>query len=105
MSDPRDPNAPREPYNEFGDKRMDYDRVADARTGAPWGWIAGGAIVALLILVFAFGTGSDRTATNTQSPATTTGQSPRTPAENTGRAPATPPAQNTPRPPAQTPPQ
>jgi hypothetical protein len=54
----------------------DYrDPMTDARpwSNATWGWIAGLAIAAL-VLIFAFGTGGDRVATDTKSPPATTGQ-------------------------------
>jgi hypothetical protein len=44
-------------------------------SNATWGWIAGIAIV-VLVLIFAFGTGGDRVATDTKSPPATTGQRP-----------------------------
>ena len=68
MTDYRDPNY-RDP------SRPGYrDPVTDAQpwSNATWGWIAGIAVV-VLVLIFAFGTGGERVA-DTKSPPATTGQ-------------------------------
>jgi len=70
MTDYRDPNY-RDPT------RPDRDPLGGAQpwSNATWGWIAGIAIV-VLVLIFAFGTGGDRVATDNKSPPATTGQRP-----------------------------
>jgi hypothetical protein len=104
MSNIHDPN------NDVRDKQAPYREIdAQPERGGLWGWIAGGVVIALLILVFAFGTGSgDKTASNPAAPNTATrtvppatpGQTrtPMTPSENTGRAPSAPAAPSTPAP-------
>jgi hypothetical protein len=92
MSDPRhrDPKYDPPPLRE---DEIRSRRVSElASSNAMWGWIAGGVIVALvLIFVFARGPGSDTAATNTTvpSPPATTGQAPRpapaTPGQGTAR--------------------
>jgi hypothetical protein len=68
MTDYRDPSHRGE---------RDADRYSDSQpwSAATWGWIAGIAVV-VLILIFVFGTGGDteRTATDTGAPPATTGQ-------------------------------
>jgi len=65
MTDYRDPNRP--PYR-------DPDlSTAQPWSNATWGWIAGIAVV-VLVLIFAFGSGSDRMATDKGSPPATAGQ-------------------------------
>ncbi len=70
MTDPRD----------FG-RRLDMDgRMEPERTGSPtpWGWIAGGVFIAVLLaLVFAGGDGTKTARVQTNPPATT-GMAPRT---------------------------
>jgi hypothetical protein len=91
MSDMRDPLNPRDPMGT--ETRYGTDRDPNS-----WGWILGGlvAVAVVLAVLFSFRTG-DETASNSTSPAATTGQSsapstgPATanrptpaPAENTG---------------------
>lgn len=91
MADPRDP------YNPLPEQRDRMYEDAGARGGAPWMWIAGGVAVVLLIMVFAFssGTNGDRTAQNTPPASSSQGTAPpstsRAP-ENTGAAPTSKPA-------------
>ena len=73
MTDYRDPNY-RDPVDR---EYRDPDVAADSESwsGASWGWIAGFAVVAL-VLIFAFTAGrdGDRTARDMANPPTTTGQ-------------------------------
>jgi hypothetical protein len=62
MTDFRDPNRP-----DYRDPQLSTD--AQPWSSATWGWIAGIAIV-VLVLIFAFGTGSDRVADTTSPPGT-----------------------------------
>jgi len=64
MTDYRDPN-----YRDPNRPGLD----AQPWSNATWGWIAGIA-AAVLVLIFAFGGGSDRVATDQTSPPATTGQ-------------------------------
>jgi hypothetical protein len=100
MSDPRytDPRLSDPPLRD--DTQLERVKELDRSGNAMWGWIAGGAVLAL-ILVFVFARGPDATntaTTNMDRPAATTGTSaPRMPAETTGQA--TPrPAPSTPAP-------
>ena len=70
MTDYRDPNY-RDPNRPI---YRDPD-PADAQpwSNATWGWIAGIAVV-VLVLIFAFGTGGEKVATDKTSPPATTGQ-------------------------------
>jgi hypothetical protein len=105
MTDYRDPNY-RDPAR--SDYRDDPNLAtsSDSWSTATWGWIAGIAVVAL-VLIFAFSGGrdADRTATDTAVPPSTTGQRIAPPAPSSGlntdapamnrpapMAPATPPA-------------
>jgi len=96
MTDYRDPNyrdPDRPPYRD-----PDVSPAARPWSNATWGWIAGIAVVVLL-LIFAFGSGSDRVATDKNSPPATTGQRTVPPPGGTGpksEAPSNQPA--TPRP-------
>jgi hypothetical protein len=83
MTDYRDPNRP-----DYRDPNRQMD--GQGWSTATWGWIAGIAIV-VLILVFAFGIGGndERVATDTKSPATTGQRSPP-PAPPTGAQPEAP---------------
>ena len=86
MTDYRDPQRP------------DYrDADQQAWSTATWGWIAGIAIV-VLVLIFAFGIGgnSERAATDTGNPPATTGQ--RLPPAPPAGAPNDAPSQNRPMP-------
>jgi hypothetical protein len=65
MSDPRD-----------FDRRLEMERIS---APTPWGWIAGGVfIIVLLALVFAGGDGTQTARDDTASPPTTTGMAPKT---------------------------
>src|SRR3954447_12565012 len=99
MTDYRDPNS-RDPYRD--PLRTDPSVPPDGQpwSNATWGWIAGIAVV-VLVLIFAFGRGGDQIATDTQVPSTTTGQrtlpppatAPKSDAPTMNRpAPAAPPA-------------
>jgi hypothetical protein len=68
MTDYRDPNL-------RGDRDLDRRMNAGPWSAATWGWIAGIAVV-VLILILVFGTGGDteRIATDTAKPPATTGQ-------------------------------
>ncbi len=94
MSDYRDPQY-RDP-NLPGYRDPEVVRSSDQWWSATtWGWIAGIAVVAL-VLVFAFG-GNERTATDTTNPPATTGQ--RTlPAPPARGPPAEAPSMNRPAP-------
>ena len=70
MTDYRDPNY-RDPNRPYRDPDLSTD--AQPWSNATWGWIAGIAVV-VLVLIFAFGTGPERVATDTTSPPATTGQ-------------------------------
>ena len=73
MTDYRDPNY-RDPVRpEYRDPDMPAE--SGSWSGAAWGWIAGIALVAL-VLIFAFSGGRDanRTARDSNAPPTTTGQ-------------------------------
>jgi hypothetical protein len=101
MTDYRDPNYrdPNRPVYREPIPAADQQ----AWSSATWGWIAGIAVV-VLVLIFAFGGGRDQSATNTSSPPATTGQrtvpnpsasGPKSDAPTMSRpapAPATPPA-------------
>jgi hypothetical protein len=71
MTDYRDPNYrdPNRPIYRDPDPSMG----AQPWSNATWGWIAGIAVV-VLVLIFAFGTGSERVASDNASPPATTGQ-------------------------------
>jgi hypothetical protein len=79
MTDYRDPNNRDPNYRDptYRDPaRPDYrdlDTPARAWSNATWGWIAGIAVV-ILVLIFAFSGGSERTANNEANPPATTGQ-------------------------------
>jgi hypothetical protein len=81
MTDYRDPNYRDPSRPEYRDPSLSEE--SQAWSNATWGWIAGISVV-VLILVFAFGSGTDgnRTATDTSSPPSTIGQ--RTPAPPPG---------------------
>jgi hypothetical protein len=67
MTDYRDPND-RDPNRPM---YRDPDPMnMQPWSNATWGWIAGIAVV-VLVLIFAFGSGGERTASNTSPPATT----------------------------------
>jgi hypothetical protein len=70
MTDPRD-----------FDRRMDMDRrleLEQISSPTPWGWIAGGVFIAVLLaLVFASNDGT-RTARDDMTPPATTGMAPKT---------------------------
>ena len=92
MTDYRDPNY-RDP------SAPDYRRPgmdAGAWSNATWGWIAGICVV-VLVLIFAFGSVSDKTQTATDGapPPATTGQRPAPPAAG---LPSDAPTQNRPAP-------
>jgi hypothetical protein len=68
MSDPR----------EF-DRRLEMERMERIGAPTPWGWIAGGVfIIVLLALVFASGDGNQTARNDTTSPPATTGMAPKT---------------------------
>ncbi len=106
MSDPRytDPRLSEPPLQE--ETRLERVEELERSSNAMWGWIAGGVVLALLLVfVFTSGPGTDTASTNMppDRPTATTGMSPPagvpTPAETTGQgsprpapAPATPPA-------------
>jgi hypothetical protein len=90
MTDYRDPNYRDPDRTVYRDPKMLGDD--QSWSNATWGWIAGLAIV-VLVLVFAFGT--DRgptTADTTVNPPATTGQGTTPPARMNPQAPAMPPA-------------
>jgi hypothetical protein len=83
MTDYRDPNY-RDPIRP---EYRDPDLAADSGgswSGATWGWIAGIALVAL-VLIFAFSSGrdADRVARDSNVPPATTGQRSAPPAPST----------------------
>jgi hypothetical protein len=84
MTDYRDPNY-RNPNNP-NDPGPDFGPGARSWSNATWGWIAGIAVV-VLVLILVFGSGGDttRTANDAANPPSTTGQRMAPPA-----APATP---------------
>ena len=100
MTDYRDPN-----YRDPTRPGAYRDPVAPANPNhwstATWGWIAGISVV-VLILIFAFGMGSngERTAKDTAPPPATTGQGPVPPAKAPAQAPSMNPAPTPPAPPA-----
>jgi hypothetical protein len=73
MTDFRDPNY-RDPARP-GYRDPDMPVESGSWSGATWGWIAGIALVAL-VLIFAFSSGrdGDRVARDSNAPPTTTGQ-------------------------------
>jgi hypothetical protein len=83
MTDYRDPNY-RDPAKPG---YRDINAPADSRawSNATWGWIAGIAVV-VLVLIFAFSNGTQRTATDEANPPATTGQrtTPATPSPSGG---------------------
>ena len=68
MTDYRDPNYRDPDRRDYRDPDLSTD--AQPWSNATWGWIAGIA-AAVLVLIFAFGTGRERVATEDTSPATT----------------------------------
>jgi hypothetical protein len=71
MTDYRDPNY-RDPVRP--EYRDPIPAESESWSSSTWGWIAGFAVVAL-VLIFAFsGRDGDRTATDTANPPATTGQ-------------------------------
>ena len=71
MTDYRDPNY-RDPLRS-GDRDPALAPDGQPWSNATWGWIAGIAVV-VLVLIFAFGRGGDQLATDTEVPPATTGQ-------------------------------
>ena len=82
MTDYRDPNYRDPARRESRDPDVPVD--SESWSSATWGWIAGFAVVAL-VLIFAFSSGRDanRSATDSANPPVTTGQ---------GSSPMAPPA-------------
>jgi hypothetical protein len=72
MTDYRDPNY-RDPNRPMGYRDPDLSTDAQPWSNATWGWIAGIAVV-VLVLIFAFGTGGDKVASDNTAPPATTGQ-------------------------------
>jgi hypothetical protein len=99
MTDYRDPNY-RDPTRPGGYRDPATPADPNQWSTATWGWIAGISVL-VLILIFAFGMGGDgdRTAKDTSSPQTTTGQRPTPPTGAPSEAPSMNPAP-TPPPPA-----
>jgi hypothetical protein len=93
MTDYRDPNYRDPPGPDYRDPTVRAD--ANGWSTATWGWIAGLAVVAL-ILIFAFGMSGDRDqiARDTAQPPSTTGQR---------QLPATPPTGSRPEAPSTNP--
>ena len=83
MTDYRDPNY-RDPARP-GYRDSDLAPESDSWSGATWGWIAGIALVAL-VMIFAFSSGrdGDRVARDSNVPPATTGQRSAPPAPSTG---------------------
>ena len=86
MSDPRftDPRLTEPPRDDMRDEMHREQRLGELeQSNAMWGWIAGGVVLALL-LVFIFGRGPDTRDTasmqNQPSQSQTTGMAPRGPA-------------------------
>jgi len=104
MTDYRDPNY-RDP-NRPGYRDPSAPMDQQAWSSATWGWIAGVAVV-VLVLIFAFGGGREQTATNPSNPPATTGQG-NVPAPPAGGPKSDAPTMNRPAPapatPAPTPP-
>jgi hypothetical protein len=73
MTDYRDPNYRDTARPEYRDPDLPLE--SESWSNATWGWIAGMAVVAL-VLIFAFSSGrdADRTATDSAVPPATTGQ-------------------------------
>jgi hypothetical protein len=104
MSDPRytDPRLTEPPRDDMRDEMRREQRMGELeQSNAMWGWIAGGVVLALL-LVFIFGRGpntSDTAQQQASPPATTTGQStgmaPRGPAPSADTAQRPAPAPST----------
>lgn len=81
MTDFRDPNY-RDPARP-GYRDLNAPAGSQAWSNATWGWIAGIAVV-VLVLIFAFSSGSQRTATDEANPPATTGQRVAPPAPSSG---------------------
>ena len=79
MTDYRNPNDPIDP---LATRRTGFRDMDAPSRGSSWGWILGGLAVVLLLFVFFFNSGGDRTASNT-------GTSPATTSQTTGSAPTT----------------
>jgi hypothetical protein len=85
MSDPRftDPRLTEPPRDDMRGEMRDQRLGELEQSNTMWGWIAGGVVLALL-LVFIFGRGPNPTDTAStqmnQSPPATTGMAPRGPA-------------------------
>jgi hypothetical protein len=101
MTDFRDPNYRDPKYGDpnYGDPMRPAARRKPGVSANPnhwstatWGWIAGISVV-VLILIFAFGIGGDRVATDTNRPQATTGQRTVPPAPPAG-APSEAPSMN-----------
>jgi hypothetical protein len=86
----RDPDRPayRDPHTPMG---------AEPWSNATWGWIAGIAVV-VLVLIFAFGTDRTDVAVDNTSPPATVGQRPAAPPPSTGMTPDAPTARPLPAP-------
>jgi hypothetical protein len=102
MTDYRDPNY-RDPARPGYRDDPNLPVESQSWSGATWGWIAGIAVVAL-VLIFAFSGGRDvnRTAIDTSAPPSTTGQR-TTPALPSGGMNNDAPAMNRPAPAPDTP--
>lgn len=83
MTDYRDPNY-RDPARP-GYRDLNTPADSQAWSNATWGWIAGIAVV-VLVLIFAFSSGNQRTAVDESNPPATIGQrtTPPAPAPSTG---------------------
>ena len=90
MTDYRDPNYRDPARRDYRDPNV-VPADSESWSGATWGWIAGFAVVAL-VLIFAFSSGrdADRSATDSANPPVTTGQGGGTSAPPSGMNPGAP---------------